>query len=132
LVLDDVLGFQIGRDESSPIATLIILAHFIPFLAIQARKLHDIDKSGWWILIGPIPLGALVISCTPSSKGPNRFDSAADSQTAVVPQTPAATNGMSSSATVEHLQKLATLKASGALDDEKFLKLKSEVMNQTI
>jgi len=29
---------------------------FIPSLAISVRRLHDIGKSGWWVLIGLIPI----------------------------------------------------------------------------
>jgi uncharacterized membrane protein YhaH (DUF805 family) len=32
------------------------LAVLIPSLAVAVRRLHDIDKSGWWILIGLIPI----------------------------------------------------------------------------
>ena len=32
------------------------LAAFIPTLAVTARRLHDTNHSGWWILIGLIPL----------------------------------------------------------------------------
>lgn len=41
---------------------LISLAGFVPSLAVSVRRLHDIGKSGWWILIGLIPfLGALIL-----------------------------------------------------------------------
>jgi uncharacterized membrane protein YhaH (DUF805 family) len=32
------------------------LAVLIPSIAVGVRRLHDIDKSGWWILIGLIPI----------------------------------------------------------------------------
>jgi uncharacterized membrane protein YhaH (DUF805 family) len=35
---------------------------FIPSLAVQVRRLHDQDLSGWWILLGFIPyIGGLII-----------------------------------------------------------------------
>ena len=35
---------------------------FIPSLAVSVRRLHDTGRSGWWLLIGLIPLlGALVL-----------------------------------------------------------------------
>jgi uncharacterized membrane protein YhaH (DUF805 family) len=38
------------------------LAVLIPTLAVTVRRLHDIDRSGWWILIGLVPLiGAIVL-----------------------------------------------------------------------
>lgn len=43
------------------LATLFALATLIPFLAVGARRLHDVNRSGWWQLlaltiIGLIPL----------------------------------------------------------------------------
>jgi uncharacterized membrane protein YhaH (DUF805 family) len=44
------------------IASAFNLAIFIPWLAVAARRLHDIDRSGWWLLIGFIPLiGSIVL-----------------------------------------------------------------------
>jgi uncharacterized membrane protein YhaH (DUF805 family) len=37
------------------------LVSFIPSLAVLVRRLHDLDKSGWWILINFIPFGGLVL-----------------------------------------------------------------------
>jgi uncharacterized membrane protein YhaH (DUF805 family) len=37
------------------------LALFLPGLAVSVRRLHDIGKSGWWVLIGLIPLVGWVI-----------------------------------------------------------------------
>jgi len=35
---------------------LYFLAILIPFLAVTVRRLHDTGKSGWWCLLGLIPL----------------------------------------------------------------------------
>jgi uncharacterized membrane protein YhaH (DUF805 family) len=37
------------------------LAVLIPSLAVGCRRLHDIDKSGWWQLLGLIPLVGIII-----------------------------------------------------------------------
>jgi uncharacterized membrane protein YhaH (DUF805 family) len=43
-------------------APLFSVATFIPALAVAARRLHDIGKSAWWLLIGLIPvIGFLVL-----------------------------------------------------------------------
>lgn len=59
---------------------LIFLGLFIPSLAVQVRRLHDTDRSGWWILLGIIPfvnyigfIVLLVFYCLDGSKGENRF-----------------------------------------------------------
>lgn len=41
---------------------IFALAIFIPSLAVAVRRLHDTDRSGWWLLIGIIPLiGGIVL-----------------------------------------------------------------------
>ena len=41
---------------------LVALVHLLPSLGVTVRRLHDTDRSGWWILIALIPLvGWLVL-----------------------------------------------------------------------
>lgn len=52
------------------------LATLIPGLAVSVRRLHDIGRSGWWLLIGLIPLGGLVLlvfDCIEGTPGPNEY-----------------------------------------------------------
>lgn len=53
------------------------LATLLPSLAVGARRLHDIDRSGWWLLIGFIPvIGLIVLIVFFAKRGdamPNRF-----------------------------------------------------------
>jgi len=38
------------------------LAVLVPGMAVSVRRLHDVDRSGWWLLVGLIPLiGILVL-----------------------------------------------------------------------
>ncbi|WP_333877251.1 DUF805 domain-containing protein [Flavobacterium sp.] len=43
--IDKMLGLEIGLN------TIYSLAVFIPGLAVSFRRLHDIGKSGWWLII---------------------------------------------------------------------------------
>jgi uncharacterized membrane protein YhaH (DUF805 family) len=56
---------------------LSTLAVILPDLAVTVRRLHDRDKSGWWVLIGLIPLiGSFIILIWfvgRGTEGPNRF-----------------------------------------------------------
>ena len=52
------------------------LALILPSLAVSARRLHDIDRTGWWILIGATVVGTIVLiywACLPGTPGSNRF-----------------------------------------------------------
>ena len=56
--------------------SLFCLAMFIPSLAVTVRRLHDSDKSGWWLLIGLIPFGGfvtLIFTLMDGTPGPNRY-----------------------------------------------------------
>jgi uncharacterized membrane protein YhaH (DUF805 family) len=61
----------------SPINSLVNLALFLPSLAVSVRRLHDLDRSGWWILlVFVILIGWIVLivwNCTKGTPGPNRF-----------------------------------------------------------
>lgn len=56
---------------------LISLALLLPSLAVTIRRLHDTNRSGWWLLIGLIPLvggiALLVFYCLKGTEGPNKY-----------------------------------------------------------
>jgi len=56
---------------------LYVLGTFIPSLAVTVRRLHDTNKSGWFILISLIPIigsiWLLVLMCTDSDPGDNQY-----------------------------------------------------------
>ena len=68
------IGYVFGLDF---LVSLYALAVFIPVLAVSIRRLHDIGKSGWWYLIGLIPLIGwiilLVYYCTDSEPYDNKW-----------------------------------------------------------
>lgn len=53
------------------------LAIIIPTMALLVRRLHDIGRSGWWILLSFIPyiggIVLLVFTCLPSQPGSNKY-----------------------------------------------------------
>lgn len=58
------------------LANLISLAIMLPSLAVGARRLHDVNKSGWWQLLYLVPIiGWIVLIYWSSQPGrePNRF-----------------------------------------------------------
>jgi uncharacterized membrane protein YhaH (DUF805 family) len=77
-----VLGDLSDGGEGGSILFLLLvgafgLVFFIPSLAVQVRRFHDQDKSGWFILLGLIPyLGGLILlifMCLEGTRGHNRF-----------------------------------------------------------
>ena len=59
------------------IGIILTLGLFIPSLSVGVRRLHDINRIGWWMLIGLIPLiGAIVLIvffCKDGTIGVNPF-----------------------------------------------------------
>lgn len=56
---------------------LLVLALIIPSIAVQVRRFHDQDKTGWLVLLNFVPyvggIIVLVFMCLEGTKGPNRF-----------------------------------------------------------
>ena len=41
---------------------ILVLATFVPSLAVQVRRLHDTNRSGWWLLIGVVPYAIFALA----------------------------------------------------------------------
>jgi len=59
-------------------ATYILasLGLFLPGLTVSVRRLHDVDRSGWWLLLAFTIIGDFVLlywDCIKGTDGPNRF-----------------------------------------------------------
>ncbi len=66
-----------GNAGLGVVSVLVSLAFLLPGLGASVRRLHDVDKSGWWVLIAFIPLiGGLILLfwfCTRGTQGPNKY-----------------------------------------------------------
>lgn len=62
-VLAPILGFQaFAEDAGQPLTFVFLLGVLLPGLAVSVRRLHDIDRSGWWLLVVFVPLiGVLLL-----------------------------------------------------------------------
>ena len=73
-VVATIIDVAIGSRIVSLITTLALL---LPGLAVGIRRLHDIGRSGWWLLISLIPLVGLLILMAFALKdgdpGPNAY-----------------------------------------------------------
>jgi uncharacterized membrane protein YhaH (DUF805 family) len=76
-IVDLVLFPGSFSSGATPISSLVSLALLLPGLAVLVRRLHDTDRSGWWVLLGLIPLIGLIVlivwCCARGTLGPNRF-----------------------------------------------------------
>ena len=77
LILESLLGFGGSVGPYGLLSGLFGLAMLVPSLAAGVRRLHDTDRSGWWLLIAFIPLiGAIVLLVfyvSEGTRGDNRF-----------------------------------------------------------
>jgi uncharacterized membrane protein YhaH (DUF805 family) len=77
IVAQIIDGVVFGFGSMSPISSLASLALLLPGLSVSIRRLHDTDRSGWWVLLFLIPLiGAIILLiwyCSRGTPGPNRM-----------------------------------------------------------
>jgi len=77
IILDNVFGLTVGELPYGAFYFLYAIAVFIPGLAVSVRRLHDVGKSGWMILLMLIPLiGAIwifVLTVIDSNPGENKY-----------------------------------------------------------
>lgn len=130
-------------------ADIFYVVHVFPMTTVTVRRLHDVDKSGWWFLFTFLPFGGLVVlllACVKSTPGPNRFGPPAvlrkkpKSQRAdeltqqAVASTPPPTifpptlQVPISDEVVRRLETLASLRTSGAIDEAEFQSLKRQII----
>jgi len=74
--LIDMTLFGFNTTGVNPIGVIVSLATFLPTLAVSARRLHDIDRSGWWALLIFTVIGYIVLlywACLRGTVGANSF-----------------------------------------------------------
>ena len=73
------LDYVLGRSGvlSSAFTMIVVLGLIVPSLAVSIRRLHDIGKSGWFILISLVPvIGGIILiifSLMDSQPGSNAY-----------------------------------------------------------
>lgn len=77
MFLDNVLGMTIESTGYGPLYILYGLVVFVPGLAVAVRRLHDVGKSGWMMLVVLIPIAGpiwlLVLLVTDGESGENEY-----------------------------------------------------------
>ena len=85
-ILTFIVGFIAGiiggsGEGAANISTVIYgiwyLATLLPLLGLDIRRLHDINKSGWWVLISLVPfVGSIILIvffCLPAVNEGNNY-----------------------------------------------------------
>lgn len=75
LLVPDMMIFGVDA-EIQPFGSLFSLATLIPGIAISVRRLHDVGKSGWWLLLTLTIIGILVLlfwMIQPADEGTNKY-----------------------------------------------------------
>ena len=78
LIVSIVIGIIDGVVFGVQVLGLIYaLAILLPALGVSVRRLHDTNRSGWWLLISFVPVVGFIILivflATEGTKGPNNF-----------------------------------------------------------
>ena len=70
-ILGQIGKMSMGLAGVMAIVTLVFqLGSLLPTIAVGIRRMHDQDRSGWWILC---PIANIIFLFIEGTKGPNRF-----------------------------------------------------------
>ena len=78
IVLEFLIGFfSIGSTFEDILTLVVTLPFILPSLAVQTRRLHDLNRSAWWLLLHFVPYaGSFVLFIISVMKGnpvPNKY-----------------------------------------------------------
>jgi uncharacterized membrane protein YhaH (DUF805 family) len=77
MAIDHAMGTVSASAGIGTLGAIYALAVLLPSLGVTVRRLHDTDRSGWWLLICLVPLIGgivlLVFLCIEGTRGSNRF-----------------------------------------------------------
>jgi len=122
-----------SRGGGRLLSDLFVLANLIPLTSLGVRRMHDTDHSGWWLLLPPV---SFIFACMGGTPMNNRFGPMPNAPT---PRGAKRVSGASVASAsrpaqpsdiVGELERLAQLKASGALTDGEFEVMKAKALRQ--
>jgi uncharacterized membrane protein YhaH (DUF805 family) len=70
VIVGAVFGFIGGLINFPLLGNLASLALLVPGIAVGVRRMHDVGKSGWFLLI---PIYNLILACTAGVSGQNEY-----------------------------------------------------------
>ena len=118
--VDEIFGTTFPESILGLFGTIYTLIALLPSWALAVRRLHDINKSGWWILLSLIPIIGgfilLIFYCI-DSKGNNEYGINKKGVTV--------SDGNYS---ISELEKLSELKDKGIITQEEFDNKKRQIL----
>ncbi|NHN26854.1 DUF805 domain-containing protein [Flavobacterium jejuense] len=71
-IIDGLGGLFIGNPENGNgiLGSISSLVFLVPSIAVGVRRMHDVGKSGWYLLI---PIYNLILACTEGDNGKNEY-----------------------------------------------------------
>ena len=75
-IVANIIDIFLFAGLHSVVSAIWTLATLLPGIAVSVRRLHDIDRTGWWLLIAFTGIGLIVLlvfDCIRGTIGPNRF-----------------------------------------------------------
>jgi len=70
IIVSFVFGFVCGLIKMPSLSPLYSLIVLLPGIAVAVRRMHDVGKSGWFILI---PIYNLILAATEGERGENQY-----------------------------------------------------------
>jgi len=70
MIIAIALGIVGGLIRATILSNIHVLAMLVPNIAIGVRMMHDVGKSGWFLLI---PICNLILACTEGANGANEY-----------------------------------------------------------
>ena len=70
MIASFLVGFIAGAINFQYLPIILALGLIVPYIAVAIRRMHDVGKSGWFILI---PIYNLILFLTPGETGPNKY-----------------------------------------------------------
>lgn len=70
MIIGGIINIIANLTDLAVLSTIYSLAVLIPGIAVSVRRMHDVNKRGWYIII---PIYNLILACTNGTQGPNSF-----------------------------------------------------------
>ena len=77
ITVEVMLSIQPLNQNFGPLSAIVFLATFLPMFAVTVRRLHDLDRSAWWLLLAFLPIVNIVVflalAVLPNGKESNSY-----------------------------------------------------------